>query len=312
MQKNNILMSNVIKTFSFEMPVLFLTFNRIKTAKLVFNEIKKSKPPRLYVASDGPRMSVDGEDKKVSQLREYILSNIDWDCEIYTLFNNTNKGCKIAVSNAVNWFFESEEMGIVLEDDCLPSESFFRYCQDLLYRYQYDERIYLITGYNKQNKWKDYQNDYFFSNLGGIWGWASWRRAWTHYDVNLSDIEEFIEQGGFQNSLGTELGNLKQEMIFNSVKRDNVDTWAMQWGYARHKNNALTCIPSKSLIRNIGFGEDATHTFGVNLDGVTEHEITFPLRINNFVVSDESYDNLLFKRPSYYSRFRNKFKNFFT
>ena len=155
MQKNNILMSNVIKTFSFEMPVLFLTFNRIKTAKLVFNEIKKSKPPRLYVASDGPRMSVDGEDKKVSQLREYILSNIDWDCEIYTLFNNTNKGCKIAVSNAVNWFFESEEMGIVLEDDCLPSESFFRYCQDLLYRYQYDERIYLITGYNKQNKWKE-------------------------------------------------------------------------------------------------------------------------------------------------------------
>lgn len=311
MQKNNYIKDDVNKVFSFEMPVLFLIFNRIETAKLVFNEIKKSKPPRLYIASDGPRNSVIGEDKIVSQLRDYILGNIDWDCEISTLFNESNKGCKIAVSNAVNWFFESEEMGIILEDDCLPSKSFFQYCQDLLYRYQHDERIYLITGYNKQNQWKAHQNDYFFSNLGGIWGWASWRRAWIHYDVNVADIEKFIEQDGFKNSLGSELGALKQEMIFNSVRRDNVDTWAMQWGYARHKNNALTCIPSKSLIKNIGFGENATHTFGDNLDGVMEHEIIFPLKTNNFVVSDESYDNLLFQRPSYYSRFKNKFKKFF-
>ena len=310
MQKNNFLKSDANQIFCLEMPVLFLIFNRIETAKLVFEGIKKSKPPRLYVSSDGPRNSVDGEDIKVSKLREYVLDNIDWDCEVYTLFNETNKGCKIAVSNAVNWFFQSEEMGIILEDDCLPSESFFQYCQDLLYKYQHDERIYLITGYNKQNQWKTYQNDYFFSNLGGIWGWASWRRAWAHYDVNLTDIGDFIKQDGFKNSLGAELGNLKHKMIFNSVKRDNVDTWAMQWGYARHKNNALTCIPSKSLIRNIGFGEDATHTFGDNLDGVIEHEISFPLKINHFVVSDEGYDDLLFKKPSYYSRIKNKFKKF--
>lgn len=296
--------------FKLEVPVLFLVFNRLDTTTLVFSAIKKMQPSRLYIASDGPRDSHPSEMKAVSDVREFLLSNIDWDCEIATLFNDSNLGCKTSVSNAINWFFGQEEMGIVLEDDCLPSQSFFQYCQELLFKYEHDQRIFLITGYNKQNEWKVSENDYFFSNLGGIWGWASWRRAWEHYDVNLSDIDHFISQDGFQKSLGNSLGDLKQHMIYNSVIRDNVDTWAMQWGYARHKNNALTCIPSVSLIKNIGFGEGATHTFGDNLDGVAEHEITFPLRENHFIVSDESYDELLFIRPNLASRIKNKLKNF--
>lgn len=296
--------------FKLEVPVLFLVFNRLDTTTLVFSAIKKIQPSKLYIASDGPRESRPEEIKAVNDVREFLLSNIDWDCEILTLFNVSNLGCKKSVSNAINWFFDQEEMGIVLEDDCLPSQSFFQYCQELLYKYEHDQRIFLITGYNKQNEWKVTENDYFFSNLGGIWGWASWRRAWEHYDVNLSDIDHFISQDGFQKSLGNYLGDLKQHMIYNSVIRDNVDTWAMQWGYARHKNNALTCIPSVSLIKNIGFGENATHTFGDNLDGVADHEITFPLRENHFIVSDESYDELLFLRPNFLSRIRNKLKKF--
>ena len=296
--------------FKLEVPILFLVFNRLDTTILVFSAIKKIQPSKLYIASDGPRESRPEEIKAVNDVREFLLSNIDWDCEIFTLFNVSNLGCKKSVSNAINWFFDQEEMGIVLEDDCLPSQSFFQYCQELLYKYEHDQRIFLITGYNKQNEWKVTENDYFFSNLGGIWGWASWRRAWEHYDVNLSDIDHFISQDGFQKSLGNYLGDLKQHMIYNSVIRDNVDTWAMQWGYARHKNNALTCIPSVSLIKNIGFGENATHTFGDNLDGVVDHEITFPLRENHFIVSDESYDELLFLRPNFLSRIRNKLKKF--
>lgn len=296
--------------FKLEVPILFLVFNRLDTTILVFSAIKKIQPSKLYIASDGPRESRPEEIKAVNDVREFLLSNIDWDCEILTLFNVSNLGCKKSVSNAINWFFDQEEMGIVLEDDCLPSQSFFQYCQELLYKYEHDQRIFLITGYNKQNEWKVTENDYFFSNLGGIWGWASWRRAWEHYDVNLSDIDYFISQDGFQKSLGNYLGDLKQHMIYNSVIRDNVDTWAMQWGYARHKNNALTCIPSFSLIKNIGFGENATHTFGDNLDGVVDHEIIFPLRENHFIVSDESYDELLFLRPNLLSRIRNKLKKF--
>ena len=296
--------------FKLEVPILFLVFNRLDTTILVFSAIKKIQPSKLYIASDGPRESRPEEIKAVNDVREFLLSNIDWDCEILTLFNVSNLGCKKSVSNAINWFFDQEEMGIVLEDDCLPSQSFFQYCQELLYKYEHDQRIFLITGYNKQNEWKVTENDYFFSNLGGIWGWASWRRAWEHYDVNLSDIDYFISQDGFQKSLGNYLGDLKQHMIYNSVIRDNVDTWAMQWGYARHKNNALTCIPSVSLIKNIGFGENATHTFGDNLDGVVDHEIIFPLRENHFIVSDESYDELLFLKPNFLSRIRNKLKKF--
>jgi len=292
--------------FKLEIPVLFLTFNRIDLAKQVFFKIKQAQPPKLYLSSDGARDSIPLERKKVQEIRDFIISNIDWDCEIYTLFNDSNLGCKTAVSSAINWFFDHEERGIVLEDDCLPSKSFFQFCQELLYRYEEDERIFLITGYNHQNSWKKSQNDYFFSNLGGIWGWASWRRAWLHYDVNMRDIDDFISQDGFNNSLGRKLGQIKQHMIYNSVKKENIDTWAMQWGYARHKNNALTCTPSLSLIKNIGFGHDATHTFGDNLDGVRQQEIHFPLKENTFVVSDQDYDELMFKKPSLYIRIKNR------
>ena len=305
MQKNN---NSVL--FLTSMPVLFLVFNRMKTTKLVFEKIKQARPPRIYIGSDGPRDLVLDEDEKVKEIREYLITNIDWECEVYTKFNDSNEGCKKAVSNAINWFFDNEKMGIVLEDDCLPSNSFFRYCEDLLYKYEQDERIFLITGYNKQNEWNSGRHDYFFSNLGGIWGWASWRRAWNHYDVDIQDINNFISHDGFTKSLGKSLGKLKQDMIYNNVIRDNVDTWAMQWGYARHKNNALTCIPALSLIKNIGFGENATHTHGENLDGVEANEIEFPLSDNPFVISDEFYDELLFKKPDLWSRAKNRLKKF--
>lgn len=299
-----------LEEFKLEIPVLFLVFNRIDTTKEVFAQIKKIKPPKLYIASDGPREGRPDESINVQKIRTFLLESINWDCEVFTRFNEVNLGCKISVSQSIDWFFQKEEMGIVLEDDCLPSQSFFQFCQLLLQKYQYDERIFLITGYNKQNNWRKDEHDYFFSNLGGIWGWASWKRAWNHYDVDIKDIDNFIANDGFAKSLGKSLGKLKQEMIYNSVIRDNVDTWAMQWGYARHKNNALTCIPSMSLIKNIGFGENATHTHGDNLDGVEANEIIFPLKENNFVVSDDEYDELLFKKPSFLARVKNRLKKF--
>jgi len=299
-----------LEEFKLEIPVLFLVFNRIDTTKEVFAQIKKIKPPKLYIASDGPREGRPDESINVQKIRTFLLESINWDCEVFTRFNEVNLGCKISVSQSIDWFFQKEEMGIVLEDDCLPSQSFFQFCQLLLQKYQYDERIFLITGYNKQNNWRKDEHDYFFSNLGGIWGWASWKRAWNHYDVDIKDIDNFIANDGFAKSLGKSLGKLKQEMIYNSVIRDNVDTWAMQWGYARHKNNALTCIPSMSLIKNIGFGENATHTHGDNLDGVEANEIKFPLKENNFVVSDDEYDELLFKKPSFQARVKNRLKKF--
>ncbi len=291
-----------------ETAVLFLVFNRLDTTKQVFEAIRKAKPPRFYIAADGPRKNKEGEDKKVQAVRKYIMSNIDWDCEVKTLFREKNLGCKYAVSSAIDWFFENEEMGIILEDDCLPSQSFFWFCEELLKRYKDDERIFLISGYNKQNKWEQDINDYFFSHFGGIWGWASWQRAWKHNDIKMSDIKDFINQNNFEKLLGHRSGKRRRDSIYNSIIRNNIDTWDYQWAYARHKNSGLACVPSVSLIENIGFGEEATHTSGENKDNVKKHEINFPLKENHFIVADRYYDEKFIDSNSLLYRLKNKLK----
>ncbi len=277
--------------------VLFIVFNRPDVTAQVFAAIKQARPPRLYVAADGPRQNRSGESERCAEVRA-IVAGVDWPCEVKTLFHETNLGCKRAESSAMDWFFAQEEQGIILEDDCLPSQSFFWFCESCLNRYKDDERIFLISGYNKQNKWNQDKRDYFFSNLGGIWGWASWRRCWNHYDVEMKDIDQFIAGNGFENVLGKELGGLRKNTIYNSIITNNLDTWDYQWAYARCKNNGLACVPAVSLIENIGFGDDATHTFGSNDDNVKRHDIDFPIKENIFVVPDRKYDELFFPNHS--------------
>ena len=286
--------------------VLFLVFNRLDVTKQVFGAIKQAKPPRLYVASDGPRNDKEGELDKVEKVRKYILDNINWPCEIKTLFRDTNLGCKYAVSGAIDWFFDNEEQGIILEDDCLPSQSFFWYCESLLEQYQNDDRIFLVSGYKKNFNRKN-NDDYFFSNLGGIWGWASWKRAWKHYDVEMSDIDSYRKQNGFNNLLGNTNGQLREKIIM-SVCNGKINTWDYQWAYARHKNNGLACIPRVSLIENVGFGPDATHTKNDDLDLVIKKEISFPLKENVFFVADKEYDTFFLAPPTLMQRVVNKLK----
>jgi len=155
-------------------PVLFLIFKRLDTTKQVFEQIKKAKPPRLYIAADGPRDYVEGEAEKVKAAREYVLSNIDWNCEVKTLFREKNLGCGKAVSEAITWFFENEEQGIILEDDTVPSQSFFWFCEELLNRYKDEKKVWHIGGTNFQDGIIRGNGDYYFSALNHIWGWASW------------------------------------------------------------------------------------------------------------------------------------------
>jgi len=164
----------------------------------------------------------------------------------------------------------------------------------------------MISGFNKQNVWKYGLYDYFFSHFGGIWGWASWKRAWSYFDLEMRDIDEFIKQNNFQNLLGKKLGRIRQDMIYNNIIVNKMDAWGYQWAYARHKNSGMACVPSVSLIENIGFGENATHTFGSNPDNIKRHEISFPLRENKFVVVDREYDELFFEQPNVLLRIINK------
>jgi hypothetical protein len=279
--------------------VLFLVFNRPDTTARVFNEIRKARPPRLYVAADGPRADRAGEIGLVESVR-MIATDVDWPCEVRTLYRKDNLGCKLAVSGAITWFFEQEEEGIILEDDTLPSPSFFWFCQELLERYRDDERIFIISGYNKQNQWNADESDYFFSYFGGIWGWASWRRAWKYYDIDMTDLERNASKGFFEHYLGKKLGGIRKKQLL-SAKINNINgkmnTWDYPWAYSRHLHGGIACVPAVSLVTNIGFSERATHTKGKNLDKVYRNEIRFPVRFNDNIVADKSYDLLFISRP---------------
>ncbi|MGB9150212.1 MAG: glycosyltransferase family 2 protein [Burkholderiales bacterium] len=241
-------------------PVLFLVFNRPDTTRQVFEAIRAAKPPRLYIAADGPRASRDGDAERCKQVRS-IATNVDWPCEVKTLFRDKNLGCKIGVSDGINWFFENEEEGVIIEDDILPLPSFFDYCDELLARYRHDEKVAMISGCNLVSTLYTPANSYFFSLYNHIWGWASWRRSWKQYDVAMKTWPQWRDHGGLQKlSSGNRLFENYWRNIFNNVHVGNIDTWDYQWTFACWKSNGLAVLPAQNLTHNLGFGPDATHT----------------------------------------------------
>lgn len=186
------------------------------------------------------------------------MQNIDWECEVKTLFRDQNLGCKYAVSGSITWFFENEEQGIILEDDCLPSQSFFWYCEELLERYKGDLRVGQISGFNRFGK-IDLSYDYFFSKYPMIWGWATWRSRWEKYSPDPLLINEVKENKFFETIFNKD--EAKQRLLnVELAKYGQINTWDYQWAFAMYVNDFKSVIPSKNMIINLGFGEDATHT----------------------------------------------------
>lgn len=240
-------------------PVLFVIFNRPDTTFEVFEQIRKAKPARLYISADGPRTHKPGEDVLCAEARS-VVARIDWQCEVKTLFNDKNLGCKDAVSAAITWFFENEEEGIILEDDCLPANSFFKFCDTLLEEYRYDTRVRHITGCNLQNGKKWGTGTYYFSNRTHVWGWASWRRVWNDYDKNLKKYDTDDIKDKLQSVYADPLVAETWMNIFTELKAGRINSWAYQLDFINLFNNGLTIIPNENLISNIGFGDGATHT----------------------------------------------------
>lgn len=286
-------MSN--KNFSFtpstflETPVLFLIFNRLDTTILVLESIKKVKPKKLYIASDGARENKENENESVEAVRNYVLSQIDWQCEIKTLFRKNNLGCKYAVSNAINWFFEHEEMGIILEDDCIPVSSFYYYCEELLHYYKDDKRIWHISGNNFLPK--DFNTSEFSYSFGGIygsiWGWATWRDRWNHYDVEIKLFDELKNNHFLENCYGGGPAVKSRLNDFQLIK-NGLDTWDFQWVFTRWVNNGFTIIPKVNLVYNAGFGKNATHTISTKDEraDMKVNEIELPLHHPSDIIRD--------------------------
>lgn len=287
MDKNSIF----IQPDQFETPILFLIFNRPDTTQLVFNEIKKLHPKYLFVAADGPRKDKPDDHNNCMLTRE-IIQQVNWDCHIFTLFRDQNLGCKTAVSSAIDWFFSQVDEGIILEDDCLPDPSFFQFCQDLLRKYRNDSRIMMIGGTNFQfNKNKSY-NSYYFSRYFHIWGWASWKRAWKFYDVEMSFWPEIRKNGLLYDILQDKRIIKYWESIFNKVYNGYINTWDYQWVFSCWIQGGLSIIPNQNLISNIGFGQSGTHTTGDNIFSKMSHfSINFPLKHPNYVIRNTIADD---------------------
>ncbi|MCL1947028.1 MAG: hypothetical protein FWF51_07775 [Chitinivibrionia bacterium] len=247
------------------MPILFTPFCKVETATKVFGEIRKSKPKKLYVFSDGWREEKEGEKEKVEYLRKYICENIDWDCEIFTNFQNKNLGVKLGIETAIDWFFENEEMGIVLEDDCLPAPQLFRFCSEMLIKYKNDERVWLINGSNTNAK-KLSANSYFFKDdmtTSDIWGWATWRRVWQKHDKTMSQYEKYrkISFNADEDSLDFNeyAKNIRMKFIIVQLEHilaGKMHTWNYQIYFSIAINDGLYIIPECNLVTNIGCNAD--------------------------------------------------------
>jgi hypothetical protein len=301
--------------FQFTTPVALLIFNRPDTTARVFKEIAKAKPPKLLVVADGPRANKPGELEKCEQTRA-IIQQVDWDCEVITNFAESNMGCKMRVATGIDWIFEHVEEAIILEDDCLPDPSFFRFCQEMLIRYRDNDRVSMVSGGNLQFGRQRGAGSYYFSRYTHIWGWASWRRAWQHYDRDIKLWPVFRDEGWIESIFSNKDEQAYWRNSFEAVHDGSLDTWDCSWTFTALLRGMLQVVPNTNLISNIGFGPEATHThdLGIHANMPTQ-PIVFPLIHPNFVLQDPEGDRFISEdqiAPSFVKRQIRKIKKQFS
>jgi hypothetical protein len=273
-----------------------LVFNRPETTRQVFDAVRQAQPPKLYVAADGPRDGRRDENERCEEVRR-IATAVDWPCEVKTFFRDKNQGCKMGVSSGISWFFGQESEGIILEDDVLPVLSFFEFCDELLERYRNDERVVAVSGSNLISDIFTSKSSYFFSRYNSIWGWATWRRAWRHYDVAMTDWPAWRNSNGLAKMPGANyLFEDYWRRVLDTVHEGKVDTWDYQWSFASWRLNGLVIQPALNQTRNLGFGENATHTKAEVPKYVLRSKprlLTFPLTHPAAVERDAAADDAI-------------------
>lgn len=248
------------RPMAYDVPILLVTWRRADTTQKLIDRLRNLQPSTLYVASDGARENNEKEKLGVKKTRELLALAIDWPCTVHKRFSTTNQGCKRGVGEAINWFFENVEEGIILEDDILPDESFFPYCRELLEKYRNDHRVGSITACNFQPNSSLDRESYYFSRYVHVWGWATWRRAWTHYDSSMKDWPKLRDSGWLNQLNNSRRFSKFWKSKFNAVYGGQKDTWDYAWVYSCWRQEFVSCTPKTVLSSNIGFGNNATHT----------------------------------------------------
>ena len=286
-----------------DLSVLIIFFARPNTLQEVFNEVKKARPSRLFLACDGPRESVPTEAERVEECKK-IVSEIDWECQIYTNYSDVNLGCGRGPESAISWAFQHTDKLVILEDDCVPEPSFFPYMKELLDRYEDDTRIGLISGFNHFRDWEAGGNSYFFTKRGATLGWGTWKRVWDLYDYHVEGISDPYYKSLLQADISNKSESKSRINSWNTAyietKEKKVNYWDHQFGFLKYTQSYLCIVPKSNLIYNIGVGLGSTHTENGQVVSnwklgqvlfMPTTKMEFPLVHPKYVICDRNYDN---------------------
>lgn len=288
-------------------PVVLITFNRPELTQKVFQEIRSAQPPHLFLISDGPREKRPHDIAKIMETRK-LITKVDWKCEVHTKFENENLGCRRSVSEGLDWVFDQVDRAIILEDDCIPHPSFFRYCEELLEKYKDEKRISMISGDNFFSS-QQFEASYSFSYHSLIWGWATWKRAWNEYRKAEQRGLSYYTQN-FQ-ALNTCMTKSRLEAIKKTLE-GKIDTWDYIWQFAMLIVGGLCIVPSKNIILNSGFDSAATHTKLATFHSKLPLDtITFPLVHPKKLEVSADFENAMVRSYSYPFMLFDLIKSFF-
>lgn len=276
----------------YNIPILFVIFKRKDVALESFKRIKAVKPAKLYIAGDAARKDVKGEDIAVKETRQAILDAIDWDCEVKTLFQEKNLGCGMGVYTAINWLFDNEEHGIIIEDDCVMRNSFFPFVEQMLTRYKDENRIGMICGANYAAD-VEIPNSYVFSRYKSCHGWATWKRAWLFMDLDMS-----WRKSPYKDSIIKNMGYKSKDVRYwkyriKAIDLHDVSAWDWQWYFTLASQNMLAICPKYSLTSNIGFGKEATHTSESKTPTqcISHKDLEFPLNHPQYILPYQPFEH---------------------
>lgn len=298
--------------------VLLICFNRPEYVAQMIDALRKCNVSKLFVFKDGPRPG-NVIDEQASIEIERLISQIDWDCELVTNYMQNNLGCGYGPYSAISWAFQYTEELVILEDDCIPTMSFFKFCEEMLDRYRDDTRVSLISGFSRLTDPELFSGyDYIFSQYGVTWGWATWKRSWIGFDMQLRNLSDFFDMGGFKTQFSTRREADFFNYRYHYFKKDSnlyKHVWDIQFGLHSRSNGALRIVPSQSLIKYIG--EDGTHYNNGNNNSdvfsiIVSNKFNFasyPTSVNITSKYDEIYfDRYVYSEYRFIFRVMNKIK----
>lgn len=281
-------------------PTAIIFFARPDLLEVTFEAVRKAKPSKLFLIQDGPREGNCSDLKKIKECQD-IVENIDWDCKVYKNYSETNLGCGMRVYSGISWAFNHVDRLLVLEDDCVPSQSLFPFTSELLELYKDDERVGMICGMNNLSLYNDLESDYFFTTSGSVWGWATWKRVWDKVEYNLEFLkDEYSTKIVFKTDSKFEgMGKIFSETLNKGKK---LSSWSYQLGMAIFLQNQLNIVPKYNMISNIGMSENGANSVSSlkfmpkglrRLYYMKKYEYKFPLQHPKYVVNDLEFKKKL-------------------